>query len=50
METYAAMLDCADQNVGRLAALLEELGELDNTIFVFSSDNGGTSSAGPAGA
>jgi len=50
METYAAMLDCADQNVGRLAALLEELGELDNTIFVFSSDNGGTNSAGPAGA
>jgi len=50
MESYAAMLDCADQNVGRLAALLGELGELDNTIFVFSSDNGGTNSAGPAGA
>jgi len=42
METYAAMLDCADQNVGRLVALLDELGELANTIFVFSSDNGGT--------
>jgi arylsulfatase A-like enzyme len=50
METYAAMLDCADQNIGRLAALLAELGELDNTIFVFTSDNGGTNSAGPAGA
>src|SRR4029077_39934 len=50
METYAAMLDCADQNVGRLVALLEELGELGNTIFVFSSDNGGTNSAGPTGA
>jgi arylsulfatase len=49
METYAAMLDCADQNVGRLAAFLERLGELDNTIFVFSSDNGGTNSAGPYG-
>lgn len=49
METYAAMLDCADQNVGRLVALLEQLGELDNTIFVFSSDNGGTNSAGPGG-
>jgi arylsulfatase A-like enzyme len=49
METYAAMLDCADQNVGRLVALLDELGELANTIFVFSSDNGGTNSAGPAG-
>jgi arylsulfatase A-like enzyme len=50
METYAAMLDCADQNIGRLVAFLEELGELANTIFVFSSDNGGTNSAGPAGA
>src|SRR5437016_5618458 len=50
METYAAMLDCADQNVGRLVASLDELGELANTIFVFSSDNGGTNSAGPAGA
>jgi arylsulfatase A-like enzyme len=50
METYAAMLDCADQNVGRLVELLERLDELDNTIFVFSSDNGGTNSAGPAGA
>ena len=50
MEAYAAMLDCADQNVGRLVALLEELGELGNTIFVFSSDNGGTNSAGAAGA
>jgi arylsulfatase A-like enzyme len=50
METYAAMLDCADQNIGRLVALLEELGELDNTIFVFTSDNGGTNSAGPTGA
>ena len=49
METYAAMLDCADQNVGRLVAELELLGELDNTIFVFSSDNGGTSSGGPSG-
>jgi arylsulfatase A-like enzyme len=49
METYAAMLDCADQNLGRLVASLDELGELDNTIFVFSSDNGGTNSAGPAG-
>jgi arylsulfatase len=49
METYAAMLDCVDQNVGRLMALLAELGELENTIVVFSSDNGGTSSAGPTG-
>jgi arylsulfatase len=49
METYAAMLDCVDQNVGRLVALLQEMGELDNTIIVFSADNGGTSSAGSYG-
>lgn len=42
METYAAMLDCVDQNVGKLVAFLDELGELDNTIIVYSSDNGGT--------
>ena len=45
-ETYAAVLDCADQNVGRLVAEIERLGELDNTIVVFSSDNGGISSGG----
>jgi arylsulfatase len=50
METYAAMLDCVDQNVGRLVELMRELGELDNTIFVFSSDNGGTGAGGPSGA
>ena len=49
METYAAILDCADQNVGRLVAQIERMGELDNTIMVFSSDNGGTSSGGPTG-
>lgn len=50
METYAAMLDCVDQNVGKLVNLMRELGELDNTIFVFSADNGGTSAGGPSGA
>lgn len=49
METYAAMLDCVDQNVGKLVALLTEMGELDNTIIAFSADNGGTSSAGAYG-
>ena len=40
MEVYAAMVDNIDQNVGRLLDGLEELGELDNTIFMFMSDNG----------
>ena len=49
METYAAMLDCVDQNLGRLVDFLRDLGELDNTIIVFSSDNGGTDAGGPSG-
>ena len=36
-----AMVDNIDQNVGRLLDALDELGELDNTIFLFTSDNGG---------
>ena len=40
MEVYAAMVDRIDQNVGRLVAELEAIGELDNTIFIFTSDNG----------
>lgn len=49
METYAAMLDCVDQNVGKLVAFLDQLGELDNTIIIFSSDNGGTDGGGETG-
>src|SRR5262249_40580258 len=50
MEVYAAMLDCVDQNIGRLVTFLESLGALDNTIIMFASDNGGTSAGGPSGA
>lgn len=40
MEVYAAMVEAIDRSVGRLRALLAELGELDNTVILFSSDNG----------
>jgi arylsulfatase len=40
MAVYAGMVDNLDQNVGRLVAALAELGQLDNTIFLFLSDNG----------
>ncbi len=49
MEAYAAMLDNADQNVGKLVAYLTAIGELDNTIILFSSDNGGTDAGGEHG-
>lgn len=49
MEVYAAAVEAVDQSVGELTARLEELGELDNTIIVVASDNGGTAEGGPTG-
>lgn len=39
--TYAAMIESLDQGIGRLTAQLRMLELLDNTNFVFTSDNGG---------
>lgn len=39
--TYAAMIASVDESVGRVLAKLEELGLDDDTIVIFSSDNGG---------
>jgi len=41
MEVYAAMIDCVDQNIGRLMRTLDELAIDDNTLVMFLSDNGG---------
>ncbi len=38
---YAAMVHLADRNMGEILDLLGELGIDDNTIVVFSGDNGG---------
>ncbi|CAM2770857.1 arylsulfatase [Prescottella defluvii] len=40
MEVYAAMVDSVDQSLGRVRAVFEDLGEWDNTIVLFTSDNG----------
>jgi arylsulfatase A-like enzyme len=40
MEVYAAMVHSIDRSVGRLREVLAEQGQLDNTIFIFTSDNG----------
>jgi arylsulfatase A-like enzyme len=40
MAVYAAMIDRVDQNLGRLFAKVKELGEWDNTLIMFLTDNG----------
>lgn len=40
METYAAMVDQIDTNVGEVVKYLKQTGEYDNTFIVFMSDNG----------
>lgn len=42
---YAAMVDNLDANVGRLLDALDRTGLAGNTIVVFTSDNGGLSTA-----
>jgi len=41
LPAYAAMVQHMDENVGRLLDKIEELGLEENTIVVFTSDNGG---------
>lgn len=40
---YASMVQAMDENVGRLLSKLDEFGLTDNTMVVFTSDNGGLS-------
>ena len=49
MATFAAMVEHVDQGVGRLLADLEKHGELENTLIVFTSDNGACYEWGPFG-
>ncbi len=39
---YAATIEAVDRNVGRIMAALEKLRLADDTILIFTSDNGGT--------
>ncbi|MCF0195977.1 MAG: arylsulfatase, partial [Bacteroidaceae bacterium] len=43
MEVHAAMVDCVDQGIGKIIAKLKETGAYENTIIIFSSDNGASS-------
>ena len=42
---FAGMLEATDQSLGRIRAKLEELGLAENTIVIFTADNGGMSAS-----
>ena len=44
--TYAAMVDCLDQAIGRILAAVEARPDAANTLILFSSDNGGIPRSG----
>lgn len=48
-QTAIAMIRALDRGVGRILDTLSRTGQLDNTLILFTSDNGGTSKGGPAG-
>jgi arylsulfatase A-like enzyme len=45
MEVYAAMVENMDRNIGRLIQYLRNTGRYDNTMVVFTSDNGAEGTA-----
>jgi arylsulfatase A-like enzyme len=49
MESFAGFLSHADEQVGRLLAFLDEIGERENTIVVVVSDNGASAEGGAEG-
>ncbi len=42
--TYAAMISYLDENIGKLVQQLKENGQYENTLIIFTSDNGPASS------
>jgi len=49
MEVFAAMLTHVDEQIGRILAMLERTGTLDNTIIFVTADNGSSGEGGLAG-
>lgn len=45
---YASVLSHADDRIGEVLDTLDRLGLIDNTLVIFSSDNGPARAAGPA--
>ncbi len=44
MAVYAGMVDAMDHHLGRLITYLKETGQYENTVFIFTSDNGAEAS------
>src|SRR5207247_7105480 len=50
MEVYAGFAEQTDYEVGRLVQSLSDIGELDNTLFIYIvGDNGSSAEGGPEG-
>ncbi|KZV63671.1 alkaline phosphatase-like protein [Peniophora sp. CONT] len=45
MEVFAAMVECMDNNIGKVVEHLKSTGEYDNTFICFMSDNGAEGAA-----
>jgi arylsulfatase A-like enzyme len=48
-EVYAGFVSHADYQIGRVIDYLEEIGQLDNTIIIVTSDNGASGEGGTDG-
>ncbi len=44
--TFAAMVSCLDEQVGELVEVLKETGVYENTLIIFTSDNGPANAGG----
>jgi arylsulfatase len=49
MATYAAAIDCVDQNVGKIIQALKALKQFENTLILFLCDNGGSAESSNIG-
>ena len=49
MEVYAAQIEAMDRGIGRVLEAIERSGEMDDTLVIFLSDNGGCAEELPIG-